>query len=121
MPYVFNEIGWTASKWIVSIGGIIGLIASLFGAMFPLPRILYAMAQDRLIFEFLGKVSDRFKTPVMGTLCAACLTGLFAALFDLPALVNMLSIGVLLAYTVVAISIIVLRFDICLFVIKPFY
>lgn len=78
--------------------------------MFPLPRILYAMAQDRLIFEFLGKVSDRFKTPVMGTLCTACLTGLFAALFDLPSLVNMLSIGVLLAYTVVAISIIVLRF-----------
>lgn len=100
-----------ASEWIVTIGGIIGLLASLFGAMFPLPRILYAMAQDGLIFRELGRISDRFKTPVTGTLLAALLTGCFSALFDLAALVNMLSIGVLLAYTVVAISIIVLRFS----------
>ncbi|CAO1367288.1 unnamed protein product [Diamesa serratosioi] len=111
LPHVFHEIGWVASEWIVTIGGIIGLIASLFGAMFPLPRILYAMAQDGLIFRELGRISDRFKTPVTGTLCAALLTGCFSALFDLAALVNMLSIGVLLAYTVVAISIIVLRFS----------
>lgn len=111
LPHVFHEIGWVASEWIVTIGGIIGLLASLFGAMFPLPRILYAMAQDGLIFRELGRISDRFKTPVTGTLLAALLTGCFSALFDLAALVNMLSIGVLLAYTVVAISIIVLRFS----------
>lgn len=86
-----------------------GLIASLFGAMFPLPRILYAMSQDGLMFREFGVISRRFETPVFGTLAAALLTGTFAALFDLAALVNMLSIGVLLAYTVVAISIIILR------------
>jgi amino acid transporter len=109
LPHVFEEIGWVASKWIVTIGGIVGLIASLFGAMFPLPRILYAMSSDGLIFREFGIISERFKTPVIGTLCAAALTSCFAALFDLAALVNMLSIGVLLAYTVVAISIIILR------------
>jgi amino acid transporter len=67
------------------------------------------MAQDGLIFRQFGFISDRFKTPVVGTLCAALLTSSFSALFDLAALVNMLSIGVLLAYTVVAISIIILR------------
>lgn len=79
--------------------------------MFPLPRIIYAIAQDGLIFRFLGDVSVKFQTPVTGTLCAALLTGTFAALFDLKALVNMLSIGTLLAYTVVAISILILRFS----------
>jgi amino acid transporter len=67
------------------------------------------MAQDGLIFRQFGFISDRFKTPVVGTLCAALLTSSFSAIFDLAALVNMLSIGVLLAYTVVAISIIILR------------
>jgi amino acid transporter len=77
--------------------------------MFPLPRILYSMAQDGLIFREFQFISQRFKTPVIATLCAAVLTALFAAVFDLAALVSMLSIGVLLAYTVVAISIIILR------------
>ncbi|XP_063708863.1 cationic amino acid transporter 2-like [Culicoides brevitarsis] len=111
LPHVFNEIGWYGAKWVVAIGGIFGLIASLFGAMFPLPRIIYAIAQDGLIFRFLGDVNAKFQTPVTGTLCAALLTGTFSALFDLKALVNMLSIGTLLAYTVVAISILILRFS----------
>jgi amino acid transporter len=85
------------------------LLASLFGAMFPLPRILYAMAQDGLLFKEFAVISRRFETPVIGTLCAAALTASFSAMFDLSALVSMLSIGVLLAYTVVAISIIILR------------
>jgi amino acid transporter len=67
-------------------------------------------AQDGLIFREFSVISNRFKTPVMGTLSAAVLTSTFSAMFDLAALVNMLSIGVLLAYTVVAISIIILRF-----------
>ncbi|XP_058829404.1 cationic amino acid transporter 2-like isoform X2 [Topomyia yanbarensis] len=111
LPFVFNEIGWDFAKWIVAIGGIIGLLASLFGAMFPQPRIIYAMSQDGLIFRALGEISPRYKTPVFGTLCAALLTGTMAGLFDLKALVNMLSIGTLMAYTVVAISILILRFS----------
>jgi len=83
LPYVFGEIGWTAAKWIVAIGGIFGLVASLFGAMFPLPRIIYAMAQDRLIFKILGEVNPSFKTPVFGTLCAAMLTGKHIAIIYL--------------------------------------
>jgi amino acid transporter len=77
--------------------------------MFPLPRILYAMAQDGLLFKEFAIISGRYETPVIGTLCAAFLTSSFSALFDLSALVSMLSIGVLLAYTVVAISIVILR------------
>ncbi|CAG9801310.1 unnamed protein product [Chironomus riparius] len=111
LPHAFGEKGLLIPKWIVTIGGIVGLIASLFGAMFPLPRILYAMSVDGLLFKEFGVISKRFKTPVMGTLSAAFLTSCFAGLFELAALVNMLSIGVLLAYTVVAISIIILRFS----------
>lgn len=45
--------------------------------MFPLPRIIYAMASDGLVFKFLGDVSPRFQTPVVGTLIAGLLTGMF--------------------------------------------
>ncbi|KAJ8943486.1 hypothetical protein NQ318_006339 [Aromia moschata] len=110
IPYAFEHVGWYTAKWIVSIGGIFGLCASLFGAMFPLPRIIYAMANDSLVFRFLGRVSSRFETPVIGTLLAGLLTGLMAAMFELKQLVNMMSIGTLLAYTIVAVSILLLRY-----------
>jgi amino acid transporter len=42
--------------------------------MFPLPRVLYAIASDGLIFKFLAKINDRFKTPVIAT----AISGLFA-------------------------------------------
>jgi cationic amino acid transporter 1 len=51
------------------------VIFSLFGALFPLPRIIYAMSSDGVIFRFLGKVNKRFQTPVVGTIIAGVLTG----------------------------------------------
>ncbi|KAJ8966976.1 hypothetical protein NQ314_003199 [Rhamnusium bicolor] len=110
IPYAFEHIGWNTAKWIVSIGGIFGLCASLFGAMFPLPRIIYAMASDSLVFKFLGKIHSKFHTPVVGTLFAGLLTGLMAAMFELKQLVNMMSIGTLLAYTIVAACVLLLRY-----------
>ncbi|KAK5644990.1 hypothetical protein RI129_006290 [Pyrocoelia pectoralis] len=111
IPHAFEMVGWDIAKWIVAIGGIFGLCASLFGAMFPLPRIIYAMANDGIIFKFLGKVNSRFHTPLIGTLLAGILTGLMSALFDLKHLVDMMSIGTLLAYSIVAACVLVLRYS----------
>ncbi|XP_049823429.1 cationic amino acid transporter 2 isoform X2 [Aethina tumida] len=110
IPHAFEVVGYDWAKWVVSIGAIFGLCASLFGAMFPLPRIIYAMASDSLIFKFLGKVSDRFGAPVTGTILSGLLTGVMAGLFDVNQLVNMMSIGTLMAYTIVAASVLLLRY-----------
>uniref|UniRef100_T1PBU8 AA permease n=1 Tax=Musca domestica TaxID=7370 RepID=T1PBU8_MUSDO len=110
LPSAFKEVGWNFAMWIVSIGGLVGLLASLFGALFPLPRVMYSMAQDGLLFRFLGRIHPRYRVPVIGSIFAAILTALIAGLFDLAQLVNLLSIGTLLAYSVVAISITILRY-----------
>ncbi|XP_044263025.1 high affinity cationic amino acid transporter 1-like, partial [Tribolium madens] len=112
LPHAFEMVGMSWAKWVVTIGGLFALCASLFGAMFPLPRIIYAMASDSLVFRFLGRVSSRFKTPVAGTLVAGLLTGLMAALFDVNQLINMMSIGTLMAYTIVAASVLLLRYEV---------
>ncbi|XP_072745256.1 cationic amino acid transporter 2-like isoform X1 [Anoplolepis gracilipes] len=110
-PHLFTTIGWEWAKWLVSIGAICGLCSSLLGAMFPLPRVIYAMASDGLIFKWMGKVSSRFQTPFMGTLSAGLLTGILAAIFELTQLVNMMSIGTLLAYSIVASCVLILRYE----------
>ena len=45
--------------------------------MFPLPRVIYAMASDGLLFKWMGRISSRFHTPFFGTMCAGLLTGIF--------------------------------------------
>ena len=40
-----------------------------------MPRIIYAMASDGLLFAFLCQINERFKTPVIATLIAGVFTG----------------------------------------------
>lgn len=75
LPYAFKQFNWSTAEYIVSFGAIFGLCASLMGSMFPLPRVIYAMSADGLIFEFMGRINKRFKTPMYGTLLAGLLTG----------------------------------------------
>ncbi|XP_043502159.1 cationic amino acid transporter 3 [Polistes fuscatus] len=110
-PYVFQQIGWPVIQWIVNIGAIFALCTSLLGAMFPLPRVLYAMASDGIIFMWLSKVHSKTMTPILGTVLSGLLAGIMTLLFNLQQLIDMMSIGTLLAYTVVAISVLILRYQ----------
>ncbi|XP_012225193.1 cationic amino acid transporter 2-like [Linepithema humile] len=110
-PYMFDKIGWSWAKWLVSVGAICGLCSSLLGAMFPLPRVIYAMASDGLIFKQMGKVSSRFQTPIIGTLFAGFFTGILAAIFELGPLTSLMSIGTLFAYLIVACCVLILRYE----------
>lgn len=110
--HVFKVYGWDWAVYIVSTGAIFGLCASLMGSMFPLPRIVYAMSKDGLIFKWLGEVNERFHTPMYGTLFVGVLTGILAAFLDLRQLVNMMSIGTLMAYSIVAACVLLLRYEV---------
>ncbi|XP_076248537.1 cationic amino acid transporter slimfast [Calliopsis andreniformis] len=110
-PYVFDQIGWTTIKWIVNIGAAFALCTSLLGAMFPLPRILYAMGSDGIIFKRFAVVHRKTMTPIIGTAISGLFTGAMTLIFNLQQLIDMMSIGTLLAYTIVAISVLVLRYQ----------
>uniref|UniRef100_A0A336LKG1 CSON009942 protein n=1 Tax=Culicoides sonorensis TaxID=179676 RepID=A0A336LKG1_CULSO len=110
-PHVFNEIEWHTVKWIVSVGAIFALCTSLLGAMFPLPRVLYAMANDGIIYKTLKRVHSKTQTPVLSTMLSGLLAAIMALMFNLNQLIDMMSIGTLLAYTIVAICVLVLRYQ----------
>lgn len=109
-PHAYDVIGWIEVKWVVTIGAVFALCTSLLGAMFPLPRILYAMSSDGIIFQSLKRIHPKTKTPLLATLFSGLIAAVMAMMFNLQQLIDMMSIGTLLAYTIVAICVLVLRF-----------
>ncbi|XP_061715655.1 cationic amino acid transporter 2 [Cydia pomonella] len=110
-PFVYDQLGWPWAKYAVSVGAICALCSSLLGAVFPLPRIIYAMSSDGLLYRFMGRVSERFQTPLVGTMVAGLFTGTLAMIFELEQLIHMMSIGTLLAYSMVASCVLLLRYS----------
>lgn len=46
----------------------LGIFTSLLGSLLPLPRVLYAIASDGLIFRFISWIHPRLQTPIVATI-----------------------------------------------------
>ncbi|XP_053995437.1 cationic amino acid transporter 4 [Hylaeus anthracinus] len=110
LPEAFSSRGIYWAKYAISVGALCGMTTTLFGSLFSLPRIMYAMANDGLLFGFLGHVNERTQVPVLNLAISGILSALIALLFDLQHLVEFMSIGTFLSYSIVSASVIVLRY-----------
>lgn len=101
------QVAWLG--WLVKVGAIAGMSSVILTSLLGQPRILLAMADDGLLPPSISACHPRFRTPHVATLWTGITAALIAGLFPLDMLADLISIGILLAFAVVCIGVLVLR------------
>ncbi|CAJ0605256.1 unnamed protein product [Cylicocyclus nassatus] len=107
----FEQKGAIVAKYIITVGALAAMLNNLTTGAFALPRCVYAVADDGLIFSCLATVNKATQVPLNAIIVFTILNAILALVFDLEALVEFLSIGTLLAYSVVSASVLLLRYQ----------
>jgi basic amino acid/polyamine antiporter, APA family len=94
---------------IVKIAAIAGLSSVILVMLLGQPRIFFSMAKDGLLPQVFSKVHPKFKTPYVSTIITGSVAMIVSGILPISILGELVSIGTLLAFIIVCISIIVLR------------
>uniref|UniRef100_A0ACD5W7X3 Uncharacterized protein n=1 Tax=Avena sativa TaxID=4498 RepID=A0ACD5W7X3_AVESA len=106
----FAQYGMEWAVYVISTGAVLALIASLIGAILPQPRIVMAMARDGLLPPIFSAVDQRTQVPTLSTILTGICAAFLAFFMDVSQLAGMVSVGTLLAFTMVAISVLIVRY-----------
>jgi len=93
----------------VKIGAIVGMTSVILLSILGQPRIFMAMSRDGLLPPQLQQVHSKHHTPHVGTLVTGGIAAVFAGVFPIDVLGELVSIGILLAFTAVCAGVLVLR------------
>lgn len=100
-------IHWLAV--LVKFAALAGLTTVIFVSLFGQARILFSIAQDRLLPDFFSRIHPRYETPFASQALMGLVVALIAGTFPIGLLGEMVSIGTLFAFLLVCLAVIRLR------------
>jgi len=104
-----DHMGLPGMAVLIKVGAVVGLCSVLMVNTYGHSRICFAMSRDGLLPPLFAQVHERFRTPHKGTLAVAGISAVAAMLLPISILGDLVSLGVALAFSIVAISVMWLR------------
>lgn len=102
----------TGAAWpsiLLSLGAAVSIFSVTLVVLYGQTRILYAMSRDGLMPPLFGRVDAGTSVPRVNTIIVATAVGVGAALVPLDILVNLTSMGTLIAFAAVSAGVLALR------------
>ncbi|GAA3785249.1 amino acid permease [Streptomyces coacervatus] len=105
----FKATGHPWFAGFISFGAAVGLTTVCLILLLGQTRVFFAMSRDGLLPRFFSRVHPRFKTPYRPTILLGGIIAIVAGFTSLSELAELVNIGTLFAFIVVAIGVIILR------------
>ncbi|OIV94268.1 hypothetical protein TanjilG_00017 [Lupinus angustifolius] len=106
----FSSYGMDWAVYLITTGSVTALFSSLLGSILPQPRIFMAMARDGLLPSFFSDINRRTQVPLKSTIVTGVFAAVLAFFMDVSQLAGMVSVGTLLAFITVAVSVLIIRY-----------
>ncbi|KAD3641385.1 hypothetical protein R6Q59_003957 [Mikania micrantha] len=108
----FQNIGWKWASNVVGAGASLGIVASLLVAMLGQARYLCVIGRARLVPSWFAKVHPKTGTPQNATIFLGFCQASIALFTELSIVIEIISIGTLLVFYLVANALIYHRYAI---------
>ncbi|MGW7366418.1 amino acid permease [Streptomyces sp. NPDC054841] len=106
----FKSVGLGGLANVIAVGAIIGIITVMFTFMLGVTRVWFAMSRDGLLPHWFAKTSPKRHVPVRVTWIVGVASAVIAGFLPIGEAAELTNIGILLAFVVVCIAVIVLRY-----------
>jgi APA family basic amino acid/polyamine antiporter len=100
-------VGWAVV--LIDLGAIAGLASVMMVMMLGQSRVLYTMSHDGLLPKWVGELHPKFCTPYKTSIVVGIFAATLAAFFPITLLGELVSLGTLLAFTIVSLGVWVMR------------
>lgn len=107
----FAARGQHAVEALIGAGAVVGLTTALLAGLYVQARLYVALGRDGLLPPFFARVSASRQSPVTAQLWVGAIAAVLSLFFDVGRLSHILSVGVMVSYSLVCICVIMLRLD----------
>ncbi len=105
----FKAVGHPFWAGLISFGAVVGLTSVCMILLLGQSRVFFAMSRDRLLPAVFSRVHPRFGTPYRSTIALGLVVAVVAGFTSIDVLAELVNIGTLFAFVVVALGVIILR------------
>nr|AKN21449.1 slc7a-5 [Schmidtea mediterranea] len=111
-PFItaFMEKNLVLMKWVTIIGTILAIAATKFTVIYIIPRAIYAMANDGLLFRFLANINKKSKIPISALITGILFSCTLTMFIKIEILADVTTIGIIISFITVGINLLILRY-----------